>query len=184
MSEYVTVARPYAKAVFEVAKNTNSFKEWENVLADLNVVLDNSVVINFVKNRTVNLENKLFFITDLIFELRSLDNNMKKNFSNFIKTLVYYNRLLSIRDIYLLYKDYVNIELDRIDVVVKIAYDLSSNQKTDIINSLSKRFNKSVSALFEFDDNLLGGFLVKNGDFVIDASVVGNLIALRNKIMG
>ena len=95
----------------------------------------------------------------------------------------YYGRLLCIKDIYALYKNYVNIELGRIEVVIKVASAISNIQKDEIINCLANKFDKKISAFFEVDESLLGGFLVKTGDFVLDSSLIGNLNSLRTKIM-
>ena len=183
MSEYVTVARPYAKAVFYIAKNSNSLDEWNDLLYFLsNVVSDNSI-ISIIKNRTINYNDKSRMIYDLFDFDTTFDKKLQVFFCSFVNILSYYGRLLCVKDVCFLYKQYMNLELDRVDAVIKVPCGLSAYQKDEIINCLSKRSNKSISALFEVDESLFGGFLVKIGDFVLDASISGNLASLSAKIM-
>lgn len=181
--EYITVARPYAKAIFYLAKNSNSLDDWNSFLDLLSSTFDDVNVANLIKNRTINYNDKASLIIGF-FDFTSItDNETKSFFINIINVLAYYNRLLCIKDIYFLYKQYMNIELNRIEALIKVPVNLSSSQKDDILNYLSKRFDKKVSAVFDVDELLLGGFLVKVGDFVLDASIAGNLASLGTKII-
>lgn len=183
MAENITIARPYAKAIFAIAKENNMLNEWDKLLSYLSIMIDGEVVFNFIKNKTISHEVK----SNLIIEFIDFQNTFNKDIqifcTNFISSLSYYSRLLCIKDIYVLYKNYVNIELGRIEAVVKTAHTIDNLQKEEIIKCLSIKFNKKISALFEIDESLFGGFLVKTGDFVLDASIAGNLNSLRAKII-
>jgi len=183
MAENITIARPYAKAVFHIAKNANMLNEWDKFLSYLSIMINDEVVVSFIKNKTISYDIK----SNLIIEFIDFENTFSKDIQNlcvnFINSLSYYGRLLCVKDIYALYKNYVNIELGRIEVVIKVASTISNIQKDEIIICLANRFNKKISAFFEVDENLLGGFLIKTGDFVLDSSLIGNLNSLRTKIM-
>jgi F-type H+-transporting ATPase subunit delta len=184
MSEYITIARPYAKAVFDSAKNEEKLEEWDSFLSYLSSIVSNSSIISIIKNRTINYNDKSRMIISFFDNFDStLDKEVIDQFSNFIKVLAYYGRLLCINDIYFLYKQYMNQLLNCVDAIIKVPCVINSYQKDDIINSLAKRFDKKVIALFEVDENLLGGFCVKVGDSVLDASILGNLQSLSSKIM-
>lgn len=184
MSEYITIARPYAKAVFDLAKNSNSLEEWDSFLSYLSSIVNDSSIISIIKNRTINYNDKSRMIISFFDNFdTTLDKKIIKHFNDFIYVLAYYGRLLCIRDIYNVYKQYMNQELGCIDAVIKVSCVISSYQKDDIVNSLAKRLEKKVNALFEVEENLLGGFLIKIGDSVLDASIIGNLQSLSSKIM-
>lgn len=183
MSEYITIARPYAKAIFSIAKRDNSFNEWNDFLKILFDTINDPSFENFLKNRTISFDDKSKIINEIIELNTSFDKGLLSIFSKFLYVLAYYGRLLCIKDIYILYKKYMNIELSCIEAIVKVPYSISNSQKDNIMESLSKRFNKKVSISFEIDEMLLGGFLVKVGDFVLDASISGNLTSLSTKII-
>lgn len=183
MSENITIARPYAKAIFDIAKNSNTLNDWDKLLSYLSIMMNDSDVVFFIKNRTIGYSDKSSVIVDVLDFRTTFNKDIQLLCVNFVNVLSYYGRLLCMKDIYTLYKQYMNLELGRVEAVVKVASAITSVQKEQIIECLSKRFDKKVSALFEVDEGLLGGFWVKNGDFVFDASIAGNLVSLRTKIM-
>ena len=183
MAENITIARPYAKAVFDLAKNGNVLDDWDKFLSYLSIVVDQEVVILFVKNKTISYSDKAKTIIEFLDSLNLISSNIQALCINFVNQLSYYGRLLCVKDLYALYKQYMNLELGRVEAVVKVAYIINNSQKDSIVECLAKRFNKKVSALFETDESLLGGFLIRVGDFVLDGSISGNLFSLRNRIM-
>ena len=50
MSELLTAARPYAKALFKSAKEQNMLDEYFGMLKNLNMVLDNKDIKNILLN--------------------------------------------------------------------------------------------------------------------------------------
>jgi F-type H+-transporting ATPase subunit delta len=182
MSDSITVARPYAKAVFDLAKQKNILDEWDKLLSYLSIMMSDDNVVHFIKNRTISYNDKSRIIVDFLKSCNFFNDNIQSLSINFINVLAYYGRLLCVRDIYFLYKQYMNLELGRVEAIIRVACAMNNSQKDQMIDSLSKRFNKKILALFEIDKDLLGGFVVKTGDSVLDASVAGNLVSLRTKI--
>jgi len=182
MSENITVARPYAKAIFNIAKRKNKLDEWDKILSYLSIIINDHNIVNFIKNRTISYDNKSRVIINLLGFYISLNENTKDYINNFLNILSYHNRFLCVENICNLYKQYMNLELGYMHVIVKVAYDIDNSQKKHIIDCLSNKFNKKILALFKVDKKLLGGFLVKIDDFVLDASIAGNLASLRTKI--
>lgn len=183
MSDNITIARPYAKAVFDLAKNTGTLEDWDIFLSHFSNAISESTVVFFIKNKTISYSDKSQVIVNFLKSCKFFGCNGQNFFINFVSVLAYYGRLLCVKDIYFLYKQYMHLELGCIEVSVSTAYSVNSLQKEQIVSSLSKKFNKKVSIFFELDKNLLGGFLVRIGDFVLDASIAGNLDSLRTKIM-
>lgn len=183
MSLSTTIARPYAKAIFSIAKNTNTFDEWDNILSYLSLVIEDINGIAFIKNKTITQNEKIQGLLNFLISADILNDNTKVMCNNFLKILAYYNRLLNIKNIKNLYIKYVNIELNKLDAKIELATQITNDQKNEIISCIATKFNKKVSATFEINESLLGGFLIKIEDFVLDASIAGNLISLRNKIM-
>ncbi len=183
MSASTTIARPYARAIFDIAKNNNTFDEWDNVLSYLSFIIEDKNANDFVKNKTIGYENKALMINNILDAKSEINNNIKNLSQNFIKVLAYHGRLLYIKEIKDIYIKHVNIKLDKLETSIELATLITNEQKDEIIMSLSNKFNKKVSAIFKTNEKLLGGFLIKMGDSVIDASIAGNIVLLRNKIM-
>ena len=82
MSDKSTIARPYAVAVFEIAKETNEIDEWGGFLEALQVIISNSDFAKLVENPV--------FTADLALEvvLECLTSTTSKDQENFIKLLL------------------------------------------------------------------------------------------------
>ncbi|MCB1712159.1 MAG: F0F1 ATP synthase subunit delta [Candidatus Riesia sp.] len=182
MSE-ITIARPYAKAIFNIAKKNNKFDEWDNVLSYLSFIISDENVVDFIKNKTIGHETKSQVISSIFFMKDSIDDSVKDLCSNFIKVLAYHSRLLYANEIKELYVKHVNFHLGKVEATVEVSAQINNEEKEEIVLCLSKKLDKKVSALFNVNENLLGGFLIRIDDSVLDASIAGNLISLRNKIM-
>ena len=141
MSE-ITIARPYAKAIFNIAKKNNKFDEWDNVLSYLSIITSDKNVVDLIKNKTIGHEYKSELISSLFLQKVSFDDDIKQLCNNFIEVLSYYSRLLYIKEIKELYIKHVNIELGRIEAIVSISTEISNEEKEEIINCLSKKFKK------------------------------------------
>jgi len=183
MSENITIARPYAKAIFDIANKGDMLLEWDKLLSSLSIITENIVIENFLKNKTISYNDKSKIIIDSLKSYRALNKNLLDICINFVKILSYYGRLLCMAEIYSLYKQYMNLKLGRLDAVINIAHAVNNIQKEYIISCLSKRFNKEISALFIIDEKILGGVLIKIGDYTLDGSVNGNLISLKERIV-
>lgn len=183
MVESLTVARPYAKAIFDFAKSNKMLDDWDEILSYLSIIINDEKINKFIKNKTLSYLDKSKNLCDGIVLLNTFNDNIKNLYINFINLLAYYGRLSFINDIYFLYKQYMNFELNRIETIIKTAIPINNIQKDYIIEILSKKFNKNIFSLFEIEEKLLGGFVIKINDFVLDASISGNLHSLRTKIL-
>ncbi|HFL8819329.1 MAG TPA: F0F1 ATP synthase subunit delta [Candidatus Azoamicus sp. OHIO2] len=183
MSVSTTIARPYARAIFDIAKNNNSFDEWDNLLSYLSCILENKNINDFIKNKTICHDDKALLINNLLNLKQSFNVTTQVLCNSFVKALAYYNRLLYLNEIKNLYVKHVNTYLGKLEALIEIASNISNETKNEIIICLANKFEKKISALFNINEVLLGGFVVKIDDFVLDASIAGNLISLRNKIM-
>lgn len=162
MSNNITIGRPYAKAIFSIAKRNNMLQEWDKLLSYLSIMINDENVVHFISNKTITHNEKTRTIIDFLQSYKILNNDIKSLFINFINVLSHYERLLYAKDIYFLYKKYMNLDLNRIVAVIKVACTITSYQKEQIINCLSKKFNKKVSALFEIDKKIVRWFFSKN----------------------
>jgi F-type H+-transporting ATPase subunit delta len=68
---------------------------------------------------------------------------------------------------------------ERVVAHVTSALALSENERTQVQESLRRRFGAGLDFEFEVDPSLLGGVRVRVGDTVIDSSVASRLESLR-----
>src|SRR4051812_40525279 len=93
MAEKATIARPYAKAAFEYAREHNSFDRWSQVLATGAAVVSDERAAHLLTNPRVKPEDLVALIADVC--CGSLDAQGR----NFVLTLATNRRLGLLPDI-------------------------------------------------------------------------------------
>ena len=70
MAEFATIARPYAKALFNLAQEKNQIESWLGGLEELAAVVQNQKVISFLEQPEINTSEKVNVLAELV-ELKS-----------------------------------------------------------------------------------------------------------------
>ncbi len=176
MSELSTLARPYAQAVFKTAQTSNSSSEWSDMLSFLSVVMQDKEMIALIGNPKVNQQQ----LTTLLLDIAQ--DQLNEAGKNLLKLLVENGRLTLAPQISELYEALKADHEGYIDVEVISAYALSKEEKKSFATTLKKQLNKKVQITTSIDKSLIGGFLAKAGDTVIDGSIKGQLQQLAKKL--
>lgn len=173
MIEFATVARPYAKALFELAEERKQTDIWLGYLEQLAWLMDQPRVVAFVNQAKFDAEQKA---AELLRLLDCAETNSGKEFQNFVRIVAEEKRLEALPDIYQQYDNLVLGKSKTRKAVIYTAYDVvGEGQQAKIISDLEQRFNVCLRATFITDPNLIGGVKVVVGDQVLDLSVQGKL---------
>lgn len=176
MSYSVTVARPYAKAVFEHAKAHHTLTQWSMLLRYLAQVLSDDRIVGYMKNPMVSSEEKAAFLTN---DTASMAGDEYAVFCEFVSLLASRNRLLALQGVQSLF-DAMREEEEKIIQVRVVTFSaFTQDQESRLITQLKKRLNRDVSIQVSIDPSLIGGARIQAGDLVIDGSVLGQLNKLR-----
>ncbi|MCK5354780.1 MAG: F0F1 ATP synthase subunit delta [Methyloprofundus sp.] len=176
MSELSTLARPYAEAVFKRAKETASSQEWSDTLAFLSAIMQDESLAAIVNNPRVAQDELTQLLQDICQDQVTGEAN------NFLKLLIENGRLSLAPQIAELFENYKAEDEGYVDVDVITAYALTKAEEKSFATSLKKKLNKQVNISASVDKSLIGGFLVKAGDSVIDGSISGQLQQLAKRI--
>lgn len=172
MSDSITIARPYAKAIFEHALKAKKLQAWSNYLQGLASLVMDSNAFDFLTNPATTIQQHSDLLTVVTGSLPKEDLTF---LSNFIETLAHNKRLLVLPEVLTLY-EVMRAEQEKTLTVNVAAYSaLSTAQQKDLVSSLSKRLQREVTLNIIIDKALLGGAVINAGDLVIDGSVRGKL---------
>jgi len=178
MSEITTAARPYAKAVFELADSSKQYEQWDNTLAFLSAVAaDEQVQALFTTPALRAQERGEAF-------LKLCDGNIDDQGANFVRTLAENGRLPLLPAIASLYQELSDEAQNIVDVTVRSAFDVSAEQADSIKKALAEKLGKTVTVKTEVDETLVGGVIIRAGDLVIDGSVKNRINQLANQLLG
>jgi F-type H+-transporting ATPase subunit delta len=176
MSEFTIVARPYAKAVFEIARDNGSLAEWAEMLAFASTVVEDPGFHSLLHSPDADPSGLAGIVIDVCGEHAGALQQ------NFIRLLAQNDRLYclpAIGEEYARLRDeYENVA----DVEITSATPLSDEQKQHFATAMRKRLGKDVRLNCDVDASLIGGAIVRSGDVVIDGSVRGRLDQLAGTV--
>lgn len=173
MTDYITVARPYAKAVFLIAKEENSISGWSNLLAILDEISADAEASDFISRPDFSLKEKTQFLQTTVATLLKRElTNQEANFLSVILSAKRYDVLSSVRQAYdeMVLSDESIVEVDLIS-----AFEVKELEHDMFIKALEKHFQKGIKLNVSIDPNLIGGAVIKAGDWVMDGSVKGRI---------
>jgi F-type H+-transporting ATPase subunit delta len=176
MAERATIARPYAKAAFEFARDAKAFAEWSRGLKSAAEIVADPRIAALTKNPQWSRADLAGIITDVAGE--KLDAAMQ----NFVRVLAENHRLLLLPEITVRYEQLRSEVENTVDVEVISAVALSSAQAEKLSQALNTRLKRNVRLQNSVDATLLGGAVVRAGDLVIDGSLKGRLQRLATEL--
>ena len=178
MAERVTIARPYAKALFAMARDAKRLPQWSQGLAVAAAVSADERVKPLFGDPHVAPEQLVELITGIGGE--AIDGEMRKA----LAVLAANRRLNLLPEIAQLYEQ-MRSEHERVlDVTLSSAVALSAEQRERFAAALRKRFQRDVRLHTEVDSSLLGGAVLRADDLMIDGSVQGGLAQLATQVAG
>lgn len=169
MSDSTTIARPYAKAIFEHALAEKNLAQWSEHLLMLAQVVLNPQASQFIGNPASTEEQQIELLQ------AACGGKDNKSLNNLITLLASNKRLMLLPEIKVLYEAHRAEQEKTLDVDVISFSTVSTTQQQQLIDSLSKRLQRKVSLKISIDPSLLGGAVIRAGDLVIDGSVRGKL---------
>jgi len=169
MADNASIARPYAKAVFDLATETDNQNDWSAVLESLAAIAEDEEFGKAVNSPQVKPEQ----LEELV--LGVLGDKLPEGGDNFVKLLTQNGRLESLPDVQQQYALLLAESRKSIEAEVLTARPLSAEQKTNLTKALQERLGVTVSIVETVDESLVGGAIVKAGDLVIDGSAKGRV---------
>ena len=176
MAELATLARPYANAVFDIAKGAGALDGWSRMLGCLGAVAADAGVRQLLESPEMPDEQKAFRLADICGD--ELDDRARK----MIQVLARNKRLGLIGEIRDQFEELKAQNEKVLEVEVVSARPLSAEQEESIRGALANRYQREVTMSSRVDEQLLGGAVIRAGDTVIDGSVRGKLDKLAETL--
>ena len=163
MSQTLTLARPYARAVFQMAREQSRLQAWSNLLGfSARMVADPSVQ-QLLGNPHVSSAS----LVDIVVPQGDVD----PLFQQFLSVLAENRRLGVLPEIAGLF-DAMRAEDEKVvKATVTSATPLADDELAKLKFSLMNRFNRQVELTTAVDPSLIGGAVIDAGDVVIDGSL-------------
>ncbi len=176
MAENITIARPYAQAVFELAREQSAFDQWSGMLELLSVVVTDTQMIPVIGDPRVSGDALVELIIDVC------GKGLTEQGRSLVRVLAENRRLELVPEMRALYES-MRAEAEQIvQAEVVSAFPLTDEQKKSIAGALSRRLGRQVQLTCETDEALIGGAVIRAGDLVIDGSVAAHVNRLASAL--
>ncbi len=181
MSSLTTLARPYAKAAFELAHTGGNLSAWDEQLSVSVAVIDNRAMTLWLQSPVADRSQAVQLINEAIAETTGSDADGQ--FLDYLAVLAANDRLTLLAEITRLYRR-LRLEAEkRLQVEVVSAIALDDDQASRMRDALAQRFECEIELNNEIDASVLGGAIIYAGDQVIDGSLKGRLERLRSALV-
>lgn len=193
MAEKLTAARPYAEAVFALAREQDALKAWSEMLALTAAVAGDPRIEQLARDPRVARARFLGLFLDICGDVQGrasvvedgksgATKHLDPKGANFVRLLVENRRLNLLPEIAALYEGLRAEAEARVEATVTSAFSLDAAQLKTLEQGLKRRFGREVRLTAAVDRSLVGGVVIRAGDLVIDGSVRGRLAALASEL--
>lgn len=177
MGSLTTLARPYAKAAFQLARSEEGLQAWDEMLALAAAISTDERVARLLESPHVSAEQALGLISD------SAGESFDERFRGFLSVLAENGRLPLLGEISAIYGRLRQEAERRLVARVVSAIELDDEQRERMKRALSRRFDAEVELENEIDPNIIGGAVIYAGDEVIDGSLRGRVRKLEQSLV-
>ena len=172
MAEQATIARPYAEAVFALARDHANLGAWSEMLSLLEAVVVDRRVADCIGDPNVTGRQ----LEDLILGIAGA--NLDGAGRNLISVLVHNGRLPLVPAIRVQYEELRREHEGVLEAEIESGQALTDEQLARLVARLEARYKRKVRARVTIDPDLIGGVRIVLGDKVLDATVRGKLAAM------
>jgi F-type H+-transporting ATPase subunit delta len=169
MAERITTARPYAKAIFALARKNNALGPVSETLTRAAEVVSDPRVHALLTSPHVTPAQ----LAELVSSVTG--SGLDENGRNFVSLLAQNRRLGFLPEIAALFERMKADVENAVDVEVIAASPLTADQESRYAAALQKKLGRQVRLHTKVDGSLIGGAVLKAGDLVIDGSIKGRL---------
>ena len=176
MIELTPLARPYAKALFASAVESNNLDKMADELRTMATASQTDGVKNTIENPALSRKEVVDILTNL-FEESSFDTSKK-----LIEILAENKRLNLLEPIYSIYQNLLEKHKEQNSIQVFVAVEPGNEAKDSIEKKLRSTYGKDANIYFSKDPKMMGGLSIKIGDETLDLSIRGKVNKLVNQL--
>jgi len=174
--ELTPLARPYAKALFASAMESNNLDEMANELKTMATASKTDGVKNTIENPALSRKDIVGILIKLFEE--SASGTSKK----LIEVLAENKRLNLLEPIYSIYQTLLEKHKEQNSIQVFVAVEPGNEAKESIEKKLRLTYGKDANIYFSKDPKMMGGLSIKIGDETLDLSIRGKVNKLVNQL--
>ena len=184
MADFSTVARPYAKALFDLANGERKLPEWSAALGAAAGVLADANARRALANPAFDDGARAALVGSIASEIRGGELLGSPAGKNLLQLLSENDRLTALPEIAAQFDELKAEAENKVKVTVTAATQVDAAIAEQIKKALQQKLKRVVELTLAVDASLIGGAIIQADDMVIDGSVRTRLQRLAEKIVG
>jgi F-type H+-transporting ATPase subunit delta len=182
MADFGTVARPYARAVFDVAVAAGDLGGWSEALRAAAAVIEDKSARAYLSRPGQGVAAQSEFVGTVAADLPGAAVLASREGRNLLKLLAENDRLDALGEISARFDRLKAERENKVKVRLIAAARVDSAQAEKIASALSRKLGRAVELDLEVDESLIGGAVVRAEDMVIDDSLKTRLTRLASAL--
>jgi F-type H+-transporting ATPase subunit delta len=171
----VQIARPYAQALFDLARGDNTLDPVESGLNEISALIDDSPdFARFLNSPVIGADEKSATLEILLKDMKPVPV-----VGNLLRVVARNGRLFAVPAIIKAFRDLAAAARGETTAEVTSAAPLGHGQLDALKAALREKIGKTVTLTEHVDPSLIGGLVVKVGSRMIDSSLKTKLAAMR-----
>lgn len=176
-NQTTTISDNYAKALIEIASETNSYEYIKEQLHNICDTINSSDELKIVMNNSaISITKKTGIINDIF------KSKIDEKLLNFLKILIKNSRFQELDSIYTSYCKISDKFSNKLNVEIISAISLNEDDKTQITEKLKQKLKSNIIPKWQKDETIIAGLVFKFEDYIIDTSVKSKLEKLSKNI--
>ncbi len=161
MADHSTVARPYAKAAFEVASEAGDLEGWSEALAAAAAVVADEDAREYLSRPELGRGDKVDFVESVCEGLGDASVLATAHGRNLLAVLAEYGRLEALPEIAAQFERLKNEAENKVRVTLVSASNVDDEQVAKVKAALERKLGRAVELGVEVDESLIGGAVVR-----------------------
>jgi F-type H+-transporting ATPase subunit delta len=169
------IARPYAAALFDLAKSEGSIDAVEAGLVDIQkVAAESDDFRRFLRSPVIAADDKATAVDAILAKA-----NTNATVAKLVKVVARNGRLFALPAIIKAFQALAASDRGEVSADVTSATPLTGAQLKTLADTLKQKVGKTVTLTEHVDPSLIGGLVVKVGSQMIDSSLKTKLTAMK-----
>lgn len=184
MTDLGAVARPYARAIFDLAAAGGKLEEWSQALSAAASVVENGDAERILSSPSLTDEQRAGLVGSIAAALPEAGLLDSQEGRGLLRLLAENDRLQALPEISEQFEELKAEAENKLKVTLISAAAVEPEVADKVTRALEQRLGRKVELELEVDPSLLGGAVVRAEDMVIDGSVRTRLQRLAQSLAG
>jgi F-type H+-transporting ATPase subunit delta len=173
----IHIAKVYAQALLDIGVEQGKLELYDEELRALHqiIVRDEELYRFFISPKIPTLEKQRV--------IEKIGDSFSQTVISFVLILIRNERIVYLSDVLSMFSEAYDKHFNRKKAVVTSSVQLETNQLEEIASILNSKFSSKYVIENKIKPGIVGGFIIKFDDVVIDGSILSRLETIKKDLL-